>query len=294
MQKREFGKTGLSVSALGFGAGGIGDPSTPENKVAKLLNTVLDSGINLIDTARSYGLSEERIGHHLKHRRNEYILSTKVGYGIPGFTDWTGPCISAGVDAALRLLQTEWIDIVHLHSCPMSILQAGEVVETLDRAVQHGKVRVAAYSGDNEPLLAAITDPRFSSIQASLNMCDQRILDVGLTEAARRGLGIIAKRSGANAPWRFRERPSAPDVAAYWDRWRAMAIDPAPCTWSELALRFTAHLPGVHTCLIGTNSIDHLRENLAQVAKGPLPAEISGRIIQSFRKNDRGAWNSIT
>ncbi len=233
--KREFGKTGLFVSPLGFGAGGIGDPSTSENQVETLLNTVLDSGINLIDSARSYGLSEERIGRHLKRRRSEYVLSTKIGYGIPGFADWTGPCIAAGVDAALHLLQTEWIDIVHLHSCPLSTLQAGEVVEALNRAVQQGKVRVAAYSGDNEPLRGAIADPRFASIQASLNICDQRFLDAGLAEAAQRGLGIIAKRSVANAPWRFHERPTAPDVAAYWDRWRAMGIDPAPCTWSELA-----------------------------------------------------------
>lgn len=294
MQKREFGKTGLFVSPLGFGAGGIGDPSTSENQVETLLNTVLDSGINLIDSARSYGLSEERIGRHLKHRRSEYILSTKIGYGIPGFADWTGPCIAAGVDAALHLLQTEWIDIVHLHSCPLSTLQAGEVVEALNRAVQQGKVRVAAYSGDNEPLRGAVADPRFASIQASLNICDQRFLDAGLAEAAQRGLGIIAKRSVANAPWRFHERPTAPDVAAYWDRLRAMGIDPAPCTWSELALRFTAYLPGVHTCLIGTNNVAHLRENLAQIAKGPLPAEVSESIRRSFREKDHGLWNSIT
>lgn len=293
MEQREFGKTGILVSPLGFGAGGIGDPAMPEKEVATLLNTALDSGITLIDTARSYGLSEERIGRHLKHRRSEYVLSTKVGYGIPGFADWTGPCISAGVDNALRLLQTDRIDIVHFHSCPLNVLQAGEVTDALDRAVRTGKVRVAAYSGDNEPLRFAISDLRFVSIQTSVNICDQRFLEAGLAAAGARGLGIIAKRSGANAPWRFAERPSAPDVATYWDRWRAMDIQPAPFAWSELAIRFTAHLPGVHTCLVGTNNVEHLRQNLDWVSRGPLPAEMSERIRQAFREKDHGAWDSI-
>ena len=86
--ERAFGKQGLSVSALGLGAGHIGDPELDEARVGVLLNSALDMGITLIDTARSYGLSEERIGRHIARRRPQFILSTKVGYGMSGHKDW--------------------------------------------------------------------------------------------------------------------------------------------------------------------------------------------------------------
>ena len=77
--RRPFGDTGLTVPVLGFGAGGIGDPALSERDAETLLNSVLDLGVGLIDTARSYGLSEERIGRHLARRRGDFVLSTKVG-----------------------------------------------------------------------------------------------------------------------------------------------------------------------------------------------------------------------
>jgi aryl-alcohol dehydrogenase-like predicted oxidoreductase len=87
MERRPFGRTGLTVPSLGFGAGHVGDPALAEAEVERLLHGALDLGVTLIDTARSYGLSEERIGRHLAGRRDEFILSTKIGYGIPGYED---------------------------------------------------------------------------------------------------------------------------------------------------------------------------------------------------------------
>ena len=133
MQTRAYGNSGRQVSILGLGAGQVGDASLDEAQAGELLNAALDLGVSLIDTARGYGLSEERIGRHIAHRRHEYLLSTKVGYGIPGHEDWTAGVIEAGVDRALELLRTDHIDIVHLHSCELPTLQAGEVVEALLR-----------------------------------------------------------------------------------------------------------------------------------------------------------------
>src|SRR5450759_4131468 len=103
MEQRNFGNTGMRVSALGYGAGHIGDKEIPEKNAEIFLNKVLDAEITLIDTARAYGLSEERIGKYLSSRRQEFILSTKVGYGIPGYKDWTFDCVRAGIDEALRV-----------------------------------------------------------------------------------------------------------------------------------------------------------------------------------------------
>jgi aryl-alcohol dehydrogenase-like predicted oxidoreductase len=248
---------------------------------------VVDSGITLIDTARGYGLSEERIGRYLGHRRSEIVLSTKVGYDIPGYEDWSGPIITAGVEAALHRLRTDYIDIVHLHSCPLDVLQQGDVIDALEQTVAAGKVRVAAYSGDNEPLWYAIESDRFRSIQTSINIADQRVIDTGLPMARERGLGVIAKRPLANAPWRFQVRPEGDYSEVYWERLREMQLDPGDLEWDELALRFVAFLPGVSSCIVGTRSPDHLRRNVAIVEQGPLPEETVHHIRAAFQAHDQ-------
>jgi len=285
---RPFGRTGLAVPVLGFGAGHVGDPSLDEAEVGRLLHGALDLGVTLIDTARSYGLSEERIGRHLAGRRDEFVLSTKVGYGISGYGDWTGPVIAAGVDAALGRLRTDRIDVVHLHSCPLDVLERGEVVAALQAMVAAGKVRVAAYSGDNAPLAWAIASGAFGSVEASVNLVDQRAIERALPAARERGLGVIAKRPAANAPWRFAERPAAADVALYWDRWRALGLDPGPYDWTELSLRFAAWQEGVHCAIVGTSRLEHLRRNVEQVAKGPLPAAMVAAVRAAFRAEWEG------
>ena len=119
-----------------------------------------------IDTAPSYGLSEERIGRHLGSRRHEYVLSTKLGYGVAGIEDWTGPCITAGIEQALRLMRTDHIDIAHLHSCPRGTLERGDVIEALEQAKAAGKIRAMAYSGENDDLAYALATGRFDGFMA--------------------------------------------------------------------------------------------------------------------------------
>lgn len=283
---REFGRTGLQVSALGFGAGHIGDPNISERDVERLLHTALDAGITLIDTARGYGVSEERIGNHLSRRRSDFILSTKIGYGIPGFEDWTADCIRAGVDTALQLMKTDYLDIVHLHSCPLETLQQDDIIEVLETAVQAGKVRVAAYSGENEALDYAIRTGRFGSLQTSVNFCDQRGIDTLLADASERGMGVIAKRPLANAPWRFVERPVGHYCEEYWVRLQKMGLDSMGYEWDELALRFTAFLPSVHSCIVGTGSLAHLQHNIDILQKGALPEVIVAKMRATFQQAD--------
>ncbi|MBL0386852.1 aldo/keto reductase [Tumebacillus sp. ITR2] len=287
MEQRAFGNTGLTVSALGFGAGHIGRDEMTEREAEQVLNTVLELGITLIDTARGYGHSEERIGRHLAHRRQEFVLSTKVGYGVEGFEDWTGPTITAGVERALKTLQTDYLDIVHLHSCPLEVLQRGDVVEALVRAKEAGKIRVAAYSGENEALQYAIETGAFGSLQFSVNLCDQRVIDAGLQLAQENGLGVIAKRPLANAPWRFAERPVGEYAEEYWVRLQQMNLTPGDLSWDEFALRFTAYLPGVHTCIAGTSRLDNLKRNADILAQGPLPEAVMAHVRETFKANDQ-------
>lgn len=292
MERRPLGTTGLQVSVLGFGAGHVGSPDLAEADAAALLHGVLDSGINLIDTAPGYGLSEERIGRHLYGRRSEFVLSTKCGYGVPGVEDWTPECITRGVDQALQRLRTDVLDVVHFHSCPVEVLQRPGLIEALVRAVEAGKVRAAAYSGDNAALEYALGTGAFTVVQTSVNVFDQRAIDRGVAWAREKGVGVIAKRPLGNAPWRFNERPGAHDIGEYWHRMRTMALDSRGLDWGEVALRFAAHVPGVSTCIVGTGRLDNLRRNLRTLEQGPLPTDFVDAIREAFRRNDAG-WDGM-
>ena len=285
--KRKFGQTGLEVTILGLGGVQVGNSQVSEKEAERFLNSVLDAGINLIDTARGYGLSEERIGKYLSNRRDEFILSTKVGYDVEGYSDWTKETVTAGIDRALRLLRTDMLDIVHLHSCELETLQNGGVLEALDQAHKAGKVRVAAYSGENEALDFAISSGLIQSIQLSVNPCDQGCIDKGLARATEANLGVIAKRPVANIFWRFSEQPTGNYAEEYWVRARAMQLDPGKLSWQEFTLRFATYTPGVHTSIVGTSSLKHLHENIDAVAKGPLPPEIYASTRATYKKHDQ-------
>ncbi len=283
MQARPLGATGLAVSELGLGAGPLGDPSVLDDAAAeRLIHAALDLGVTLVDTAPSYGRSEQRIGAALRGRRDRVVLSTKLGYGVPGVPDWTGPCITAGIDLALERLATTWLDLAHLHSCPLDVLQRGDIVEALAAAQRAGKVRVAAYSGDNAPLLWAIESGRFGAVQCSVSVADQRALDRAIPLARGRGLGVLAKRSLANGAWREVVRPDAPDRGAYWDRLHALDV----ALTAARALGFVLAQP-VSSVLVGTTRIEHL-EAMARVAADPEADQLRAL----FRRHDRG-WDGI-
>ena len=286
MEKRKFGKSGPEVTVFGFGAGHIGNPAQEEKAVEKLLNEILDLGINFIDTARAYGLSEQRIGKYIAHRRSEFILSTKVGYDVKWQPDWTYDCILGGVDQALELLKTDYLDIVHLHSCSKEILEQGEVITALEKAKEAGKVCMIAYSGENEALEYALSIDRFDSIQTSVNFCDQRGITNYLPSAIQKGMGVIAKRPIANAPWRYPEPPKGHYSEEYWHRFKKMGFRPEDRDWNETALRFTAFAPGVTTCITGSANIAHIKANLAALEKGPLPEDTLDLLKNAFAKHD--------
>ena len=283
------------VSALGFGAMHLNDERVSEEQAGHLLNAVLDLGVNLIDTARGYGLSEERIGRHLAHRRQDFVLSTKVGYGIEGVADWTYECIVRGIDSALGRLRCEHIDIVHLHSCPLHVLERGDVILALEDCLASGKLGLVAYAGDNDALDFAIQCGRFASVQTSLNVCDQVNRNHRLPEMKTKGIGVIAKRPLAGTVWSSATRPHDQAEGEYWDRWQAMGLASRldGMSPSELALRFAAHCVGVSSVIAGTLNIAHFEENVRLMAKGKLPDATLAHIHASFAYHGQN-WAGVT
>ncbi len=291
--QRTLGRTGLEVSALGLGGGPLGDPGLSERDADRLVRTAVDAGVTLVDTAPSYGESEIRLGRiFAAGLRERVVLSTKLGYGVSGVPDWTGDCIRAGVGQALRRLQTDHLDIAHLHSCTLEMLERGDVVEALTRSVAEGTVRVAAYSGDGDALAWAISSGAFGAVQLSLNPWDQAALDAALPTSRHLGLGVLGKRTLANAVWIRDTPPDEPDLAEYARRFRVLALHRDGLGWAEMAVRFSAWQPGVSACLVGTRSPERLLAAVRYLGEGPLPGEVERRIRADFRREGAG-WRGV-
>jgi aryl-alcohol dehydrogenase-like predicted oxidoreductase len=277
-----FGSTGLTVSRLGLGCGGLGDTRVSDADAERLVLGAVDLGVTFFDAARSYGLAEERLGRILGSRRDAVVLSTKGGYGVEGVADWTPEVITRGIDAACARLRTDCVDVFHLHSCPVDVLLRDGLLDALGRARDAGKIRVAAYSGDNDGLAWAVGSPVFTAVQCSVNVFDQHALQDSVPRAAARGMGVVAKRPLGNAPWRFAERPVGQDAEGSWERMRVLALDRGGMEWDELAVRFAAFAPGVACAVVGTTNLGHLRDAAAHVAKGALVEEVKARIAGRY------------
>jgi aryl-alcohol dehydrogenase-like predicted oxidoreductase len=308
MQKRPFGSTGFSVTPLGFGAAPIGLLETERAAAGRLLNETLDAGVNLIDTASGYKSSEEVIGQAIAHRRGEFVLVSKCGRPVPQAqgADWSAELIANTIDASLRRLRTDHLDVMLLHSCGKDVLERGEALGALVRARDAGKIRFAGYSGDNEAAAYAATLSDVAVIETSISIVDQHNIDAVLPACRQRSLGVLAKRPIANAAWKPIEAQQGfykDYAAAYTDRFKRLDLDPADFgvagppqqAWPELAMRFTLSIPGVHTAIIGTTRLENLRANVAVADKGPLPTDVVERLRAAFRSADPDrSWTAQT
>ena len=299
MEKRKFGKTDMEFSVLGFGGAEIGyNAQQTQADVDELLNSALDAGLNVIDTAAAYKNSEKLIGEAVSKRRNDFYLLTKCG-ALDAFTrfDWTKKGILETIVNSLRNLKTDHLDIAQLHSCDTEILRRGEAIEGLQRAVEKGYTRYIGYSGDNEDAKYALALGVFDSFQTSVSIADQSPIDGNIPLAAEKGLGVIAKRPIANAVWRHSSKPSESYHHEYWDRIQKLKFDFLNKSLEEAtatALRFTMTIPGVDTMIVGTTRPKRWQENARYVAEGNLSAEEFEAIRDRWREVADESWIGMT
>src|SRR2546423_13533574 len=116
MEKRRLGKTDMDVSVLGFGGSEIGYEHASPETVAELLNSALDAGLNVIDTAECYYNSEELIGQAVSSRRKEFYLFTKCGHphGMESGANWAKESILENMQRSLARLNTDRVDLAQL------------------------------------------------------------------------------------------------------------------------------------------------------------------------------------
>lgn len=299
MEKRKFGKTDMEVSVLGFGGAEIGyDPNQNQDDVNRLLNSALDAGLNLIDTAAAYKTSEKLIGEAIGKRRKDFYLLTKCG-ALDAFTryDWTKKGILETIETSLRNLKTDYLDVAQLHSCSSEILNRGEAIEGLLRAQEKGYTRYIGYSGDNDYAKTALEMDVFDAFQTSVSIADQTPIDGNIKLAAEKGLGIIAKRPIANAVWRHAEKPADSYHHGYWERIQKLkypflnkSLEEATAT----ALRFTLTIKGIDTMIVGTTKPDRWQENAGYVAEGALSSEEYEAIRERWNEVADESWIGLT
>ena len=287
LPRRTLGRTGLEVTALGYGAMELrGEPRGPavsDDDASRILNAVLDSGINFIDTSPDYGNSEEHIGRSIAHRRGEYFLASKCGciVGAPPAPAgqrnphvFTAENVRAGVEQSLRRMKTDYLDLVQFHISPSRTeLEEQGALEELKKLQAEGKVRFLGMSGTLPNLRQHISMGVFDEFQIPYSALE-REHEAAIAEAAAAGAGIVIRGGvarGAPAEW-DRARQGLPVK----DRWEGAKLDDLLDGMSrmEFTLRFTLSLPELATTIVGTRNPAHLQENLDAAAKGPLPADV--------------------
>lgn len=288
----------MEFSVLGFGGAEIGWSNEAEATVGELLNSALDAGLNVIDTAAAYKTSEELISKAVSGRRKEFYLLTKCG-ALDAFTreDWSKKGILETIKQSLKNLKTDYLDIAQLHSCSAEILRQGDCIEGLIRAQEKGYTRFVGYSGDNDDAKYAIELDFFDSLQTSVSIADQSPIDGNIPLAVEKGLGIIAKRPIANAVWRNSEKPAESYHHEYWDRIQKLKFDFLDKSLEEataMALRFTMVIPGVSTMIVGTTKPHRWQENAKYVAEGNLSDEEFEAIRNRWREVADESWVGMT
>ena len=199
MEDRRFGRTGLSISAIGFGCWEIGgtygriDQSLFQRAVA----AAIDSGITCFDTAEAYGMgmSEEALAQALDGRRNEVVIATKFGVGyeeMPNRRDSRRARVLASIDKSLQRLRTDHVDIYLVH-WPDPLTPLNETMAALDDIVQQGKARYVGVSNFRlTQIEAAMQSRRIDVVQYAWNMFDRRMQAEIFPYCAAQQIGVMA------------------------------------------------------------------------------------------------------
>ena len=293
MKKKELGRTGLQVTQLGYGSMGLRGPRTwgvrvvSDSEADVFLNAVLDAGINFIDTAPDYGVSEERIGQFIASRRSEYILATKCGCDYQQHDDhlevihtWTRDVLLRNLETSLERMQTDCIDLMQFHGGDAETIKCAGLVETLLEFKAQGLIRFIGSSNSIPNLQGMIELDVFDTFQIPYSCLAPSHHDL-ITAAADTGAGIIIRGGIAHGgPDAEIQRPALNDA------WTAAGLDDLlseEMNRAELILRYTLSHPHCHTTIVGTCNHDHLAENVRTLDKGPLPADVYHEVTNRVR-----------
>ncbi len=300
MEYREFGKTGIRISAVGVGCWEIGGGygSIEETEFIKAVNRALDQGINCFDTAEAYGFgaSEKSLAKALGARRKEAVITTKFGIGYPdapNYRDSTRKRVMESIEKSLKSLNTDYVDVYLIH-WPDRNTPFEETMKALDDLVRQGKVRAVGLSNFKlHEIEACMKARRVDVVQYCWNMFDRRMQKEIFPYCLRNNIGVMAYGSLAygiltgtmteemdfgSDDWRSRrgklgninlfQHLFGPDH--FLKNLRAVE-DLKPIakrygkTLPQFALRWTLSNPAISTALVGCRNEREVNDNIGAV-----------------------------
>ncbi|HET7415956.1 MAG TPA: aldo/keto reductase [Arthrobacter sp.] len=304
---RRVGHSGLTVSTVGLGCNNLGRTGTPTESAkgaTTVVNAALDAGVTLFDVADTYGksagLSEELLGKALGNKRDDVVVATKFGMDMRGANgeDWgargSRRYIIKAVEASLRRLNTEWIDLYQFHT-PDPGTPIEETLAALDNLVSSGKVRYIGHSNRAGWQIAEAEfaarmggHTRFISAQNHYNLLDRRAELEVIPAAEAYGLGVLpyfplanglltGKYRDGKAPKGSRLSHSRTSLLqnADWGqlgKFSAFAADRG-LTEVEVAFSWLAAQPSVSSVIAGATKPEQVEANVAAVKWEPSAAD---------------------
>lgn len=289
MEYRQLGNSGARVSVIGIGTNRFGGP-VDQSGVNDVIDAALDLGINFIDTADAYqgGRSEETLGHALKGKWDKFVVATKVYFRMGDGPNDTGTSryhIMNGIEASLRRLQTDHIDLYQMHRWDPTTPIA-ETLRTLDDLVRSGKVRYvgasayAAWQLAKANLLAEFYGwPPFVTVQSHYHMLEREVEKEVIPYCQEHRVGFIPyfPLAGGFLTGKYRRDTGAPAgsrgedsayVQGYMTDANYMLVERLTAwaeqrghTMGELAHAWLLAQPAVCTVISGLTKLSHLQAN---------------------------------
>lgn len=238
LQYRTLGKTGLRVTTVGYGTMITSDPS--------VIARAVDMGINYFDTSRNYqnGQNERMVGAALGARRKNILLASKSNDDPK-----TGPGILAEIETSLKELNTDYLDVWHLHGLDNPADITDELVEAQHKAIAQGKIRFAGVSTHNLPAIVdRVIAAKIEVVQAAYNFASAASYGPALEKLHQAGVGLIAMKVMAKADERGGVRP------------------PRPANFGCAALKWAIKNPAIATTVPSMTDVDQLEENFGAMS----------------------------
>jgi aryl-alcohol dehydrogenase-like predicted oxidoreductase len=302
MEYRPLGKTGLMVSVAGLGCGGnsrlgLGRGASFDDCVA-VVRTAVDLGVNFLDTAEAYG-TEEIVGAAARsYDRDRLVISTKA---IFRGADDTGETVASRVDAALRRLGLDYVDIFHFHAVnPVAYEHHRDVLApALARLKKQGKVRHIGITetGPRDPeqkmLTQAIQEAPWEVIMLAYSLMNQGARRTIFPVTQRRGIGtllmFVVRNIFSNAAYRrdvfaklVEEGHLDASILSDGDPLGFLVSEGAAQSITDAAYRYARHEQGADVILFGTGNKAHVKENVDSILRPSLAPPIIERLHASF------------
>ena len=283
MKYKPLGKTGLSVSVIGFGTSPLGNEFGPVDATGgqRAVHAAVEAGINYFDTSPYYGrtLAEQRLGEALDGNRQKVVLGTKCGRYDKNTFDFSAPRIRTSVDASLQRLRTDYLDILLAHDIEFGDREQiiDETVPAMRELQKQGKVRHVGVSGLPLRMLADVAEQ--AQVDVVLSYCHYNLmirdldrwlipvaerLQIGLINASPLHMGLLTEEGAPE--WHPAPHPVKEVSTKVVELCKTYGAEPA-----IVALQFCLSHPSVSSTLVGISNAGQVQQNLRALEAEPDP-----------------------